>query len=123
MKWKILNTRSRLQLIGAIILLAGLGSALLIYISAGNDDDFSLGFEDSKLYMHDLELYGGKANVLADEFTHWFSGLWHGKSLAYTVACSSTLISLGLFFVARHLQDDLDPDKPDTKNSSTKPGL
>lgn len=122
MKWKITNLQIRLYLITAIILLVGLGSAILIYLSAENDSDSASGYEaiggyvypmapeDSKMYRHDLELYGGKANVLADEFMRWFVGLWHGKSLALTVACITIFISFGFFFVARHLQSDLKSD-------------
>ena len=101
MKWKTANLQTRLYLISAIILLVGLGSAILIYLTAENDSYGILGYEDSKTYIHDLELYGGKANVLASEFMRWFGGLWHGKSLAFTVACITIFISFGFFFVAR----------------------
>ena len=37
MNWKILNQRTWLNLISAIILLVGLGSSILIYQRAGND--------------------------------------------------------------------------------------
>ena len=119
MKRKITNLQSRLYLITAIILLAGLGSSVLIYLTAENDSGSVLGYEiaggnaypikpeDSKKYIHDLELYGGKENVLANELMRWFVGLWHGKSLAFTVACITIFISFGVFFVARHLLSDL----------------
>ena len=110
MKWKITNKKTRLYLISAIILLVGLGSAVLIYLTAANDSDSVLDFENSKMYIHDLELYGGKANVLAEEFRNWFVGLWHGKSLAYTVACITLVISFGVIFVANHLQPDSKSD-------------
>ena len=79
MKWKITNLQTRLYLITAIILLIGLGSAILIYLTAENDSASVLGYENSKMFIHDLELYGGKANVVANEFEHWFVGLWHGN--------------------------------------------
>jgi len=107
MKWKITNLQTRLYLITAIILLIGLGSAILIYLTAENDSASVLGYENSKMFIHDLELYGGKANVVANEFEHWFVGLWHGKSLAFTVACITIFISFGFFFVANHLPSDL----------------
>jgi hypothetical protein len=110
MKWKTANLQTRLYLISAIILLVGLGSAILIYLTAENDSYSILGYEDSKTYIHDLELYGGKANVLASEFMHWFGGLWHGKSLAFTVACITIFISFGFFFVANHLRPYLKSD-------------
>ncbi len=110
MKWKITNLQTCLYLISAIILLVGLGSAILIYLTAENDSSGVLGYEDSKMYIHDLELYGGKANVLANEFMRWFVGLWHGKSLAFTVACITIFISLGFFLVANHLPSALKSD-------------
>jgi hypothetical protein len=128
MKWKITNLQIRLYLITAIILLVGLGSAILIYLTAENDSDSVLGNEvvggyvypitpeDSKRYKHDLELYGGKANVLANEFMRWFVGLWHGKSLAFTIACITIFISFGFFYVAKHFPSDLKSDARDENN-------
>ena len=103
MKWEIKNRQTRLYLVAAVILLVGLGSSILIYLSAQNDADNVLDFENSKMFVRDLELYGGKANVLVDEFRTWLVGLWHGKSLAYTVACITIVISFGIFFIANHL--------------------
>jgi hypothetical protein len=128
MKWKITNQQTCLYLISAIILLVGLSSAILIYLTAGNDSKIVLGYEivggnaylitpeNSKKYIHDLTLYGGKAAVLADEFNRWFVGLWHGKSLAFTVACITIFISLGFFFVARISPSDLESDAHDENN-------
>src|SRR5208337_4874017 len=103
MIWKVTNKQTRLYLISSVILLFGLGSSVLIYLTDENDSDNILDFENSKMFLHDLELYGGKANVLADELRHWFAGLWQGKSLAYTIACITIVISFGIFFVASHL--------------------
>lgn len=115
MKWKITDRHTRLNLIGAFILLVGLGSAVLIYRTAGNDSNPVLGYEqgngslypvrpeDSKKYLRDMEMYGGKANVLADELRRWFVGLWYGKSLAFTVGFITILASSGVFYAAHHL--------------------
>ena len=128
MKWKIAERRIFLNLIGAIILLVGLGSAILIYRTAGDDSNNILGYvggdgsvypvtpEDSKKYLRDMELYGGKANVLADDFRRWFVGLWHGKSLALTVACITILISAGVFYAAHHTPSSLESDNPSENN-------
>ena len=115
MKWKNRSLRTRLYLITAIILLVGMGSTILIYLTAENasDDILVHQFENSKKYRHDLELIGGKANVLAVQFCNWFAGLWHGKSLAFITACITVLISFGLFFVAYHLPSDSKPDARD----------
>ena len=130
MKWENTNRQKRLYFIGVIILLVGLGSAVLIYLTAEDDSESVVGYEivggnvyptapeNSKIYVHDLELFGGKAAVLADEFSRWFAGLWHGKSLAFTVAFISIVISLGFFFVAYHSP----PDVSDVQDEKDREG-
>lgn len=129
MKWKNINLKTRLYFITSVIILVGLGSAFLIYQTAENDEDSISGYElptleTSKKYVRAMELYGGKANVLAEEFRDWFVGLWHGKSLAFTVACITMFISFGLLVVANHLPSDLKDDAPtglhDTGNNKRK---
>ena len=127
MKGENTNLKRRLYFISAIILLVGLSSAILIYLTAEDDSESAIGYEvvggnvyptapgNSKIYVHDLELFGGKAAVLADEFSRWFVGLWHGKSLAFTVACISIFIFLGVFFVAHHSPPDVKTDLRDEK--------
>jgi hypothetical protein len=63
---------------------------------------------ESKKYLHDLEVYGGKANVLAAEFREWFSGLWSGKNLAYTIVVLTVLTVLVYRFFAAPLPADDD---------------
>lgn len=104
-----------LYLISGLILLAGLSGAFLIYraaenqsvgasISAEGEESLDqLNPEYSEQYLRELELYGGQANVLAYEIRHWFVGLWHGKSLAYIVACIAMLVSLAVLYAADHL--------------------
>jgi hypothetical protein len=115
MIWKNVQPRTRLNLIALAVLLAGLGSAALICQRAGNTAPEVLGYEevngklypilpeDSKSYQRNMELYGGKANVLLDRFRRWFAGLWQGKSLARIIAAAAVIISLGLFYAARRL--------------------
>jgi hypothetical protein len=119
MKLKIADPQTCLNLISVMILLVGLGSAVLIYRTAENDSNSVLGYEiiggqaypimpeDSKMYLHDLQLYSGKAGVLADEFRRWFVGLWYGKSLAFTVAYITLFISFVVFYAANHLPSRL----------------
>jgi ABC-type phosphate/phosphonate transport system permease subunit len=119
MNGKIPNQRTWLNLISAIILLVGLGSATLIYQRTGNETYGALGYEspdgtiypimpgDSKLYRHNLEVYGGKFNVIMDDFRRWFVGLWQGKSLAFIIACTTIIISFAFFYVANHLTHPL----------------
>ena len=122
MQCKSENLPACLKLISVIILLVGLVSAILIYQSAGNYTSTVLGYEpgngtiypmdpeDYKTYSRDMELYGGTANVLLDELRRWFDGLWHGKSLAFIVACTTILLSSGLFYAAKQLTPLLKTD-------------
>ena len=83
------------------ILLVGFAAAAVIYAANREPDDYEL--ERTKLYRHDLEVYGGRANVLADDFRRWFDGLWRGRNLAFTVAWISVLAALAYRFVATPL--------------------
>jgi hypothetical protein len=119
MPWKFLKQRNWLNLLGAVVLLIGLGSAALIYQKAGDRPNVVLGYEegngtvypvepeDSKEYLRGLELYGGKANVLADKLRRWFVGLGQGKSLAGLVGVMSIIVSCWCFYAAEHL-----PERP-----------
>jgi hypothetical protein len=115
MNGKSADLRTWINLISAIILLVGLGTAIFIYQTADNDSNGALGYqiidgtvypimpENTKIYRHDLEIYGGKAAILADDFRRWFNGLWHGKSLSFTVAVITIFVSFASFFTGRHL--------------------
>ncbi len=97
----------------AVVLVLGLSAAVLIYIAAANapsdDEAYQVaggfaapgGGAHTKRYVHDLELYGGKAAVLADDIDRFWSGLWQGEQLAYTVAVIAGCVSGALFLVAR----------------------
>jgi hypothetical protein len=110
-----------------VVLLAGLCAAWLIDRAAGDEPDVPAGSEvvivngqayaiapsDTKEYMRDLERFGGKATVLFVELEDWFGGLWHGRSLAVTVAWLSTLVSLGLFLAAGRVASPRGSDEHD----------
>ncbi|MDO9532171.1 MAG: hypothetical protein Q7O12_08565 [Deltaproteobacteria bacterium] len=119
MNWKILHQRTWFNLIGTIILLVGLGSSVLIYQSVGNDPYGLLDFENSKLYRHNLEVYGGKFSVIMDDFRRWFLGLGQGKSLAVIIACSTIIISFGIFYAANHRSQR---SKPEAHNDNDNDG-
>jgi hypothetical protein len=122
MTGKIYQQRTFLNLLSIFILVLGLGSAALIYVRAGNNPYGALGYEvidgniypvmpeDSKIYRHNLEVYGGKLNVMMDDFRRWFIGLWQGKSLAFIIACTSIIISFGFYYAANYLTQPLQPE-------------
>src|SRR5215510_9478705 len=100
-------TGRRLQMIAVATLIVGLTAALGVYLFAARSPNDMLAYEieHSKQYQRTLELYGGKANVLAVEFTQWFDSLWHGARLAYTVACATVLCTAGFWLAAAFVDD------------------
>ena len=92
----------RLRRITAAILGTGWLLACAIYLTAGEPAENPLAdqLDDSKIYRHSLELYGGKANLLATQFSRWFDGLWHGRSLALTVAVLTVLAAALYYYIA-----------------------
>ena len=90
-----------LHFVSILILLIGLCSAGVIYLTAAGAPADPMAFTaDSKMYRHNLELYGGKMNLLANDLVEGFLGLWRGKTLAYTIAFLSAVVSLALYVFA-----------------------
>ena len=92
------------------ILTLGLGSAVFLYVTASPPPPHPLGYDPfaSKKYVHDLELYGGKINVLAVEFRQWLASLWRGQNLAYTLAFLTVMLSSILWFIGSHAASHVD---------------
>jgi len=94
---------ARARLVSRVILAAGLAAAVVIYFVNGSPNASGFELEESKKYLRDVEVVGGKANLLATQLRHWFSGLWHGRSLAFTVAVLSVLAASAYEFLATPL--------------------
>lgn len=90
----------------AIILMVGLATALWIYLATAPADAPGEDATESKQYQRQMELYGGKANVLAAELMRWVSSLWHGRRLAVTVASATVLVAGAYWLVAAPLPSD-----------------
>ncbi|MGE5278565.1 MAG: hypothetical protein ACM3SU_16360 [Acidobacteriota bacterium] len=117
-------TPASLRRVTRALLAIGFGSAVVIYLMAGSPPANPLGYDplDTKKYLHDLEVYGGRANVLAAEFREWFVELWQGKNLAFTVAVLTVLLVLAVRFFATlppsaDVGETLEPASPDRRNS------
>ena len=112
--------RTRLYIASLAVLLVGLCVAVLIYATAEESTPDAIAFvvvdglkypiepNQSKRYIRDLERFGGKASVIFDEFSRWFSGLWSGRRLAFTVGVLSIAVSFVLFLFAGSLPPDPD---------------
>jgi hypothetical protein len=106
--------KKRLYAACAVVLIAGLACAGWIYATADDGPDLTGAYQivvvngvpqpiapnESKAYMRDLQRYGGRMAVVFDDINRWWSGLWHGRSLALTVAFITVLASLALYFIA-----------------------
>jgi hypothetical protein len=97
--------KRRLNVVASLTLVSGVVASTAIFLTASPDEQSSLvnQFQDSKAYRHELEAYGGKLSVVSDDLTRWFSSLWHGENLAFTVAVLSVAVALLLFWSSRHI--------------------
>ncbi len=118
------NRKKRINIVAGIILSVGLLGSAIIYLAADHEPDaetvYQFKQEDSKRYVHDMELYGGKANVVASNIRSWFAGLWAGKQLASTVVWLTVITFAAFLFLA----DRLDPgSRPaDSHDGNHDPG-
>ena len=100
----------RIRRVTRWILAAGLTAAAAAWVVAVARPADPLSEQlESKKYLHDLQMYGGTANVLAAQFREWFAGLWSGRNLAYTIAVLTVLTVLVYRFFA--VPDDEDEDE------------
>lgn len=105
------QARSALNWLAVAVLVAGLGSAVLIWRAqdrldreaeaAQADPNAPLSPLDSRQQMRDVEIYYGKLGVLTEEAEE----LLHGKPLAKTIGGVSILSAIGLFLLAARLRD------------------
>jgi len=105
-----------LRLLSYGIFTLGIGIAIAIYVTSSSILQYPLGYDPftSKKYLRELEIYGGKINILAVQLSQWFDNLWRGKNLAYTIAVLTIMLSSILWFLGSHTDSDLDThsDKP-----------
>lgn len=109
------DRRTRYFLWGGLVLVAGLSLAGWIYLAAvrqaaadlaqADTSILMLNPEHSKKFLHDLQVYGGKANVLMFKFKLWLEEVFQGKSLAAIIATLSLLVSGGLFYAGSQASD------------------
>ena len=111
----------RLLICSVLVAVVGLSGALLIFLTAREDNGPDEGFQtvvvdgktfriplaSTKMYQRDLQRFGGNSAVLADDLTRWFAALWHGRTLAVTLTCITAFVSLGLLLLARQIPADL----------------
>jgi hypothetical protein len=117
-------TGKHIRLLGTVILLAGLLSAVIVYFTAPPPPDEHPGILGldirTKRDRLQLERIGGSNYVLMKDFDDWFASLWHGRRLGATLGVLSLLGFLACRGLAR-LEDDLaanpEPEYPAKKEN------
>jgi hypothetical protein len=106
--------QARLRLLAGAVAIVGFAISIWIYLTAAGTPENPLGYEpeDSKVYLRDMQRYGGKANLIGSEIAGWFQGLWHGRALAFTVACITLLVAGALLLASLPLPPDPDANDP-----------
>ena len=99
-----------LNILGAIVLIVGISSAVIVYwlgqkppaLSTTSSDwkDSSLSAMDSKTSTRNIELYGGKVEILMVKLLDW---LHRPESLPILIVAISALMALSCFLIGRQL--------------------
>ena len=98
---------TRCKVVTATILSIGFVIAATIFLSVTETVVDPLAeFEQTKKYSYELERIGGKATLAANSINNWFAGLWHGRTLSYTVAAITIIFAALYYFIATSLEAD-----------------
>ena len=102
--------RARLNALGIIVLLVGVGIGDLVYWLAGTDDaptddDVLAEQEQSKAYQADVERNVGPVGALMARWSDALAGLGQPKPLAITIMIVSCAAAGGCFWVAARQPD------------------
>jgi len=111
-RFKRLHIHQRLYLIAAAVLAAGaLAAALIVFFAPPDPDmsyltdgaDFPVPKDVNRQYQFQIERISGKEGLLAAQFNDWFTGLWQGRQLGYTVFCIAAVVALVCLFFGKVL--------------------
>ena len=104
------RSRFLLNLLGVLVLVVGLGSAISIWLDQDridrqtsareNGNTGPLSPDDSRRYTHDVEMYYGQTGLLMDKWMRWLGGLTRGKSLAKIIGVVSLVVASWVFYTA-----------------------
>jgi hypothetical protein len=92
----------KLFLTGIVVLIVGLLGAILVYWSAVHSAVPGLDIDNGgdKQYDYQVERMGGQVQLMMVQFNHWLGSLFHGTTLAYTLAVISVAVALVCFWLA-----------------------
>ena len=108
----------RMRLVALMVLVVGWLAAAVVFAVAPVDDEgdgegdrivdgqrFSSG-DASARELQQLARLGGTAAVVTFKFDRWFTSLWQGRPLAYTLATLSLLLALGCLHMASLMAEE-----------------
>jgi hypothetical protein len=98
-----------------LILVVGLCTAATLYVTMDDSEvaddtyriiiysgkSYPVPVDSDRLYLQNLERFGGKAAVLFAQFNRWFISLWRGTALPVTVLWITIIASVVAFVLAR----------------------
>jgi hypothetical protein len=105
-----LTLQRRVHLAGTLILVLGWIAAAIVFVAARHDASAAHADEISSSERYQIERLGGKATARTVEFDHWLASLWHGESLAWTLAVLSLAVGGGCLYLAG-LMDESDDEQ------------
>jgi hypothetical protein len=101
------DPHARAYLVTVLLVVVGWTVAAIVYFHAAPPDDDPLRqFHDSKSYQQQVERFGGKATVFANDLTDWIASLFRGQNLAFTIAGITLMVAFGYFFRATRRTPD-----------------
>ena len=108
-----LPLHERIFYAGVVILVAGLiGAALIYWLTADSAvKKTEIEFANPRAYEYQIERLGGKATVYVVRFNEWFTGLWQGRQLAFTVAVLAVVIALICFWLSKRMAEVVASDQ------------
>jgi len=82
----------------------GFGIALAIYFTNKPEtfDPLTYNPQEQKMYEQQLQMLGGKATVVTNDFRNWLGGIWHGRALAGTLSVLTFASIIGFRYIALH---------------------
>jgi hypothetical protein len=100
------STPRLVQRIGLVLIATGLIAGAGVYIAASADPDSDAIAQQRE--MQQVARLGGTATVQTVKFNLWLASLWHGQSLAYTLALLGLVLGGGFWYVGGLMGEDVD---------------
>ncbi len=101
------SLHAQMRLAARIVLVGGLLAAALIFAYAATDNstDAATAWANARLSEFNTERLGGMTTVYIARFNRWLGTLWHGRSLAYTVAALAVGLAAVLYWLSDWVAD------------------